>query len=45
MIDKSDICLFYYVKNCFLDTNTQSETKIAYEYAIKKNKIIINKVK
>lgn len=42
MIDKSDFCLFYYDKNYFLSTKTQSGTRIAYEYAVKKGKNVIN---
>lgn len=42
LVDKSDICIFYYNPNYVLEKNTKSGTKIAYEYAIKKHKQIIN---
>ncbi|MBQ3115490.1 MAG: DUF1273 family protein [Clostridia bacterium] len=42
MIDDSDFCIFYYNKNYNTPTKTNSGTKIAYEYALKKNKKIIN---
>ena len=43
MIDKSNYCVFYYDKDYEpLKTNTKSGTKLAFEYAIKKNKNIIN---
>lgn len=42
MIDKSDICIFYFNKNYQPNTKTQSGTHIAYEYAIKKGKKILN---
>lgn len=51
MIDDSEVCVFYYDKlykpksdSCENQRNksTNSGTKIAYDYAIKKNKIIIN---
>ena len=42
MIDKSDFCIFYYNKNYLPKTNTKSGTHIAYEYATKKGKMIIN---
>ena len=41
IIRNSDICLFYYNSN-YLPKKKQSGTKLAYEYAIKKNKNIIN---
>lgn len=42
MIDKSDFCLFYFNDNYVTKTKTQSGTRLAYEYAIKKNKEIFN---
>ncbi|MBO4962339.1 MAG: DUF1273 family protein [Clostridia bacterium] len=42
MIDKSDICIFYYDKKYNPKTKTQSGTSIAYKYATKKLKQIIN---
>ena len=42
MIDDSDFCVFYYDKNYTPLTQTNSGTKIAYLYAIKKKKIVIN---
>lgn len=53
MIDKSDICLFFYDANYevtgrYMNTsvskriNKNSGTKIAYEYALKKRKEIVN---
>ena len=42
MIDNSDICIFYCDMNYMPTSKTNSGTKIAYEYALKKNKIIIN---
>ncbi len=42
MIDDSDICVFYYNKNYVPSSKTKSGTKIAFEYAIKKKKCIIN---
>ncbi len=39
MIDCSSICVFYYDNNYYKE---KSGTKIAYEYAIKKHKTIIN---
>ena len=41
MIEISDICVFYYDKN-HLPLKRKSGTKIAYEYALIKNKQIIN---
>ena len=42
MIDKSNICLFYFNKNYIPKTKTQSGTRLAYDYAIKKSKSILN---
>ena len=42
MIDKSDVCIFYFNANYLPKTRTQSGTRIAYEYAIKKGKEIVN---
>lgn len=42
MINDSDYCIFYYNKNYTPLTKTNSGTKIAYEYAIKKKKKVIN---
>lgn len=42
IIDKSDICIFYYNFNYVLEKKTNSGTKTEYDYAIKKNKRIIN---
>lgn len=53
MIDKADICIFYYDKNYkpplkpaargrVFGEQPQSGTKIAYEYAVKKQKEIVN---
>lgn len=53
MIDRCTYCVFYYDKNYFvplskskhnvlLQSKRNSGTKIAYQYAMKKNKIIIN---
>ncbi len=42
MIDDSDFCIFYYNKNYLTQTKTNSGTKIAYEYALRKNKKVIN---
>lgn len=41
-IDKSDYCIFYYNHNYVLENNAKSGTKISYEYAVKRNKHIIN---
>ena len=41
MINDSDYCVFYYDKN-YLPPKNKSGTKIAYDYAIKKKKQIIN---
>ena len=40
MIDKSDICIFYF--NDDYKCKTQSGTRIAYEYAIRKSKKVLN---
>ena len=42
MIDDSDFCIFYYNRNYLTQTKTKSGTKIAYEYALRKNKKVIN---
>lgn len=42
MIDNSDFCIFYFNCNYFPKTKTQSGTQLAYTYAIKKQKPIIN---
>lgn len=42
MINDSDYCVFYYDKNYVPSTNTNSGTKIAYEYAVRKKKKVIN---
>ncbi len=42
MIDKSDFCIFYFNKNYFPKSKTQSGTTLAYNYAIKKGKRIFN---
>ncbi len=42
MITDSDYCVFYYNKNYIPPTKTNSGTKIAYEYATKNNKNVIN---
>lgn len=42
MIDKSDICLFYFNRDYLPSTKTQRGTRIAYKYALKKDKKIIN---
>lgn len=55
MIDDSDFCMFYYDKNYLplrrknspgdlSDYQPKSGTKIAYDYAVQKNKTIINAV-
>ncbi len=41
MIDKSDFCMTYYIEN-YGETEKKSGTKIAYNYAVKKKKVIIN---
>ena len=40
MIDESDICIFYFNNN--YTCKTKSGTRIAYEYAIRKGKKILN---
>lgn len=42
MIDDSEYCLFYYNEKYVPPTKTNSGTKIAYEYARRKNKKITN---
>ena len=42
MIEDSDVCVFYYDKNYVPSTKTNSGTKIAYEYAVRKKKNVIN---
>ncbi len=42
MIEKSDFCIFYFNENYLPKTKTQSGTNIAYKYALKQNKKIIN---
>ncbi len=48
MINDSDICIFYYIEgykarhNPYHYSNNKSGAKIAYEYALSKNKRIIN---
>ena len=42
MIDKSNYCVFYYNANYTPLKKRNSGTKIAYDYAVKKKKIIIN---
>ncbi len=42
MIDISDICIFYYDENYVQTMNARSGTKIAYHYAVSKQKSIIN---
>ncbi len=42
MIEKSDICMFYFNKNYIPKTKTRSGTGIAYNYAVKKGKKIVN---
>ena len=42
MINDSDYCVFYYDKNYVPLTRTKSGTKLAYEYAVRKNKKVIN---
>ena len=42
MIKDSDFCVFYLDKNYVSPSKTNSGTKIAYEYALRKNKRIIN---
>ena len=42
MINDSAFCVFYYDKNYLPPTKTNSGTKIAYEYALRKKKTVIN---
>ena len=42
IINASDFCLFYFNSNYKPQTNTKSGTAIAYNYALKKSKTIIN---
>ena len=42
MIDQSNFCIFYYNENYLPLPKGNSGTKIAYKYALKKNKQIIN---
>ena len=53
MIDKADVCIFYYNENyqpplkpatgkCIISFQPKSGTRIAYEYAVKKQKEIVN---
>ncbi len=42
MIDDSCFCIFYYNKNYVPPTKTNSGTQIAYNYAIKKKKRVLN---
>ena len=42
MINNSDFCVFYYNKNYVPLTKTNSGTKTAYEYALRKNKNVFN---
>lgn len=42
MIDDSDFCIFYYDEKYLTPTKTNSGTRIAYEYALRKRKKIIN---
>ena len=42
MIDDSDICVFYYNENYVTTLKRKSGTKLAYEYARRKKKQIIN---
>lgn len=42
MINDSDFCIFYYNKDYIPPTKTNSGTKIAYEYAMRKKKKAIN---
>lgn len=42
MINDSDFCVFYYDNNYIPKSKTNSGTKIAYEYAERKNKNVIN---
>ena len=42
MIDKSAYCIFYYNENYASSLKSNSGTKVAYKYALKRNKNIIN---
>ena len=42
MIDNSDYCIFYYSDNYQSSLIRNSGTKLAYDYAVKKKKVIIN---
>ena len=42
MIDKASVCVFYYDENYTIKTKRKSGTKVAYDYALKKKKEIIN---
>ena len=42
MIDDSDFCIFYYNLNYVPLTKTNSGTKLAYEYALRRKKNVIN---
>lgn len=42
MINDSDFCVFYYNTDYMPSAKTNSGTKIAYEYAVRKNKLITN---
>ncbi|MBR2472235.1 MAG: hypothetical protein IKB55_06085 [Clostridia bacterium] len=42
MIDKSYFCIVYFDESYVPHSNKKSGTKIAYEYAVKKKKEIIN---
>lgn len=42
MIDDSDFCIFYYNKNYIPSSKGNSGTKVAYEYAVRKKKNVIN---
>ena len=42
MIDKSEFCIFYFNEKHLPKSKTQSGTKLAYNYAIKKGKKVIN---
>ena len=41
-IDNSDFCVFYYNENYIPPTKTNSGTFLAYKYAIRKKKTVIN---
>ena len=42
LIDACDLCLFYYNENYLPKTKSRSGTRLAYDYALKKKKKIIN---